>query len=54
MYACTEIGLEGNSLDAFACPRKFPDAFRPGMRSTGSFDCVVIRCADDNFAQDDK
>jgi hypothetical protein len=32
---------------------EFPDAELPGSTNLGSFDCVVVRFADDNFAQDD-
>jgi len=33
--------------------REFPDLPRLTLRFQGSFDCVVVRFADDNFAQDD-
>ena len=33
---------------------KLPDAFRLVSSHKGSFDCVVVRFASDNFAQDDK
>jgi hypothetical protein len=34
--------------------REFPDAFMPGLTGTGSFDCVSVRFANANFAQDDR
>jgi len=33
---------------------KVPGAFRLVSSHTGSFDCVVVRFASDNFAQDDQ
>jgi hypothetical protein len=34
--------------------RELLESFLQGSRYAGSFDCVVVRVADDNFAQDDK
>lgn len=36
------------------CDEKFPEVSMAPPAKTGSFDCIVIRCANDNFAQDDK
>jgi len=33
---------------------ELPAAFRLVSRSKGSFDCVVVRLANNNFVQDDK
>ena len=38
----------------FAPRSKLPAAFRLVSSSQGSFDCVVVRFANNNFAQDDK
>jgi len=33
---------------------EFPASAMPELRDMGSFDCVIVRYANDNFAQDDR
>jgi len=42
-----------NSHDAGG-GREIPDTFALGFGDMGSFDCVAIRFADGNYAQDDR
>jgi hypothetical protein len=48
--ACGDVAQKG----VLGLRREFPEAPRELPACAGSFDCVVVRCADDNFAQDDK